>query len=152
MAEPAGAVIRVGGADELPDAVVGAVADEPSTRTCHPRVTSFGRGRSSLSPEDSRRAEVLVVNQDVGALMWRAGTEVNALSVDVPSHAGVLRVGVGAVSKRHPFRGHTERDIQKHGQVPGTGDLVAVQEEPVDYQHGPRKRGARVRVEDGVGG
>jgi hypothetical protein len=65
----------------------------------------------------------------------------------------MVGVGVGAVAARHAFRGHGERDVQEHGQVPGVEDFVAVQEESVDDQDGPVDGGFTLRgtVSDRLG-
>src|SRR6185436_6396990 len=105
---------------------------------------------SSSPTDDPGFVEMFVVDQDVGPLLGRASAEVDSLGFDVTPQAGMCWMGVRAVAVRHSSGRDVERNFQEHRQVPLVDDLIAMEEEPVDYYDRPGNSSAPWRVENRV--
>jgi hypothetical protein len=91
-----------------------------------------------------------VIDDDAGALVRTALSEVALLRLDVATNAGVLGIWNRAVTVRHPPRGHLERDVEQYREIPRAHQLFAVQEQPVDDKDRTCGSDAVGRVEDQI--
>ena len=86
-----------------------------------------------------------IVDENVGAGLRVAGSEVEALSCDVAAVRGGLDVRIGAVPHDLSSDRHLEADIEKDREVEVISKLGALQEDTVKEQDGvPRSLWNRV--------
>ena len=78
---------------------------------------------------------VAVVDDVAGSLPGAAGTEIEALSLDVASQLRVVGFGRGAVAIRQSSGGNREGNVEEDGVVPARFEGIAVQEESLHDGH-----------------
>lgn len=102
----------------------------------------------ALWADEARVVEGGVVDDHTCPAMGSAPRKVKRLGRDVPSHAGVARVGIRAVAGCHPLSRDVERHIEEDREVPDVGQFIAVKEEPVDDHNASDGREDFVGKED----